>query len=595
MAFPTALVALAGLVLGVLPRIGTGGEPLEVDSIMNRDPVIENPELVRIYPQRLKPLWVAALGRPETELKRLAATSIALAEGGGMAGLGETAGPLMRVLDDADQPPVVRRAAAGALVALDARQAAALLMKRAAEHLELAQIAEPALARWDYVPVRAVWLRRLEQPNESRRRTILAMRGLATVGETGAAGRLLDLAIDANGPADLRLEAARAVARLQTSGLEAPAEKLKTRRTPAALLDRLVAATLLAHHESEAAIAVLTDSAVDPQAAVAIVALGHLFELDPKLVLPLVDRTIGSGDAKIRGVVARTLAACPSPERIARLGPMLDDPHPQVRRFVQSALAELAARPELRPAVTEQVEQMLGTDHWRGLEQAIFVAVALDDEPACDRIVELLDFTRPEVFIAAAWALGRLAVPRTRQAMLAKLQRETERKLGGEYPYNRVDEQLAQLAQSLGMMKYVPADAVLRHYIPKGGPFDSPARSAAIWALGHLHADRPDAALAKALAGRLADVEGMMPEAFDVRTMSAISLGRMKAEDTLDTLRRFRRLETPQTACGYACGWAIHQITGEAIPRVEPKRVLETNWFLVPSDAPGAGATRVHR
>ena len=39
------------------------------------------------------------------------------------------------------------------------------------------------------------------------------------------------------------------------------------------------------------------------------------------------------------------------------------------------------------------------------------IMVALDRKETAGRLVELLDFPRPEVFVAAAWGLRRLAVP----------------------------------------------------------------------------------------------------------------------------------------------------------------------------------------
>jgi hypothetical protein len=33
-----------------------------------------------------------------------------------------------------------------------------------------------------------------------------------------------------------------------------------------------------------------------------------------------------------------------------------------------------------------------------------------------------------------------------------------------------------------------------------------------------------------------------------------------------------------------ACGWAISQITGEAMPAPETQRVMQRAWFLSPQD-----------
>ncbi len=58
----------------------------------------------------------------------------------------------------------------------------------------------------------------------------------------------------------------------------------------------------------------------------------------------------------------------------------------------------------------------------------------------------------------------------------------------------------------------------------------------------------------------------------------------MQAEDELDCLRRFRDGEGVGGYVGYACAWAIREITGEPIPNVEARRVSRMGWFLEPID-----------
>ena len=65
--------------------------------------------------------------------------------------------------------------------------------------------------------------------------------------------------------------------------------------------------------------------------------------------------------------------------------------------------------------------------------------------------------------------------------------------------------------------------------------------------------------------------------------MSAASLGRMQAKNALPILRKFYEKETANRPVGYVCGWAIHQMTGEAIPKAGVVyREGKTNQFLVP-------------
>ena len=90
-------------------------------------------------------------------------------------------------------------------------------------------------------------------------------------------------------------------------------------------------------------------------------------------------------------------------------------------------------------------------------------------------------------------------------------------------------------------MRYTPADSVLRKYIPKMSGLHPTTRSAAIWALGYLHADKPDNELATQLLERAMDNNPPIPEYPDVRRMAAVALGRMKATPTLDGLRNLQK------------------------------------------------------
>ena len=68
--------------------------------------------------------------------------------------------------------------------------------------------------------------------------------------------------------------------------------------------------------------------------------------------------------------------------------------------------------------------------------------------------------------------------------------------------------------------------------------------------------------------------------------MSAVTLGRMKAEAALPTLRKFWTGKLSNDPTSNACGWAIHQITGEPIPPGEAVRQVRIDWFLVPIPKP---------
>src|SRR5205823_3301291 len=114
---------------------------------------------------------------------------------------------------------------------------------------ELRNLVEPALARWDYRPARAVWRERLRDPIARPQDLLLAIRGLGAVCDERALGLLRELVladldrevksktrretVDSSiHPSSfilhpsLRLEAARVLGALRTEGLEKDAERL---------------------------------------------------------------------------------------------------------------------------------------------------------------------------------------------------------------------------------------------------------------------------------------------------------------------------------------------------------------------------------
>lgn len=560
-------------------------ENVEVESARHHDPEVQSPTSKTIISPKFKPVWLEGLRGPEVDLKRQAADTIARAHKMGMPGLADTVGPLMELLDAPDQDSVVQVAAVRALVSLDAREAAPLLFEHAqSDCLDVALLVEPVLANWDYQPIREVWLKRLSAPRTSRRRLSLAIRGLAAVGEISAAPKLQELCLDPLTAPEVRIEAARALGDIRTEGLENLALPLAVDKSPGGIVDRLVSASLVRNHGGEDASTFLVELAEDPEPSVAAIALERLLQLDPSLIVAIAEEIIANPDANVRHFCARALVARPTPGTIGLLGPMLDDPHPDVRRYVRLSLVELASDARFLQPVLDEATEMLATERWRGLEQSSLLLVSLDHKPAAPRLVELLDHQRPEVFITAAWALRRLAVPATLDAMFDKVLREIDgTRPTGSFDFDRV-AQLCHLLEAFGQMKCARSEALLREHIPKKAPFPVGMRAAAIWALGYLYSDEPQPDLARLLAARLADINPLDPEEPEVRQMSAVSIGRMKSSEQLGVLRKFLKMETVDGGVGYACGWAIEQITGEPMPKPSKSVGERLGWFLEPLD-----------
>jgi len=342
----------------------------------------------------------------------------------------------------------------------------------------------------------------------------------------------------------------------------------------------------LRHHSGDATIKQLQVFAIDSEPSVAAIALARLEELDPKLVVPSLDAVLGNPDAKVRGFGVEVLFRLPSEAYIGRLADRLSDLHPAVRSQARQALRQLAERPEWRDDAIRESKRVLAATDWRGLEQAAILLAQLDQKQAARRLIEVLSVDRPEAFVAAAWALRKLAVPDSLPAAL-KYFGDTfavgpiagSRKV----PAEAVDRQLCQLAQLFGQVRYRPADSVLRSLIPptqKAGP---EARAAAAWALGLIHEGKSVPEIVELLTWRLSAISPMDMEHTHVRRMCAVTLGRMKSTEAIPTLRRFYRdKRQSMDVVNNACGWAIEQMTGERVPEMTLE-MPQRDWFLIPN------------
>jgi hypothetical protein len=554
---------------------------------MYHDPDIPFPGRVIFFQKELIPLWLKALARPEADMRRLAAASLADVRRRGMTDLEATVPPLLQALTQPDQHPAVRLAAAQDLIALDAREAAAepLFQLARSGDSDLRNVIEPALARWDYAPIRAVWLERLSAVGMPRQSHLLALRGLGQVRESRAVPRLRELALAPATDPLLRREAARSLGLIQTRGLEQDAERLLAEKGPTAMLARLAAAALLRYHRGDRAIELLKRLAQYAEPAVGNVAVEALYEADPCLVVALARPLSASPDANVRGHVVEALRKCPGPEYVSLLTDLTDDVHPDVRTAARHALREWSRRPGYDGPVRRELTRMLATSHWRGLEQAIILLAQLDHKAAAPRFVELLRFDRPEVFVAAAWGLRRLAVPDTLSAMQQTIEWQLQQvpRAGSVARLMAMDWQVAFLAQALGQARYRPADALLRRFIPRNvGQPGGESRAAAAWALGYIHEGKGPPELVQALIGRMKELRAMPPEDGRIGEMSAVALGRMKARAAVDTLKSFSPGVVTEYAVANKSAWALQQITGAPLRPGQPAPLTQRGWFLEP-------------
>jgi hypothetical protein len=553
-----------------------------IDSVMYRDPELPVAKTVSKFGPSLAKLWAEALARPEKEMKCQAAIAIASAHPRGVKDLQTTIPLLVKELEAPDQHPSVLLAVAHALVVLDAKSEAGKLLSLAAKGMDYRELIDPALARWDYAPAREGWLKQLQQPTNVRS-TILAMKSLQTVKETKAIDPLRQLVKATKVPKAIRVEASRILGELQTSQGEELAESLVKSRDR---FDRLLAASLLRKHQGDKTVNILKPLIRDGEPAVALIAIARLLELDPKHLLADIEPMMANGDAGIRSQGVEVMTRLANKDHLRRIGDALNDPHPRVRLKARASLLELAKKEEWKATVIAEGMRIVQGENWAGQEQAAALLVLLDHKPASTRLVQLLRSNRPEVLITVGWGLRRLAVKETLPGVLSYFQEMVkEGQYGGDrkLPAEALDLQLSQLAQFMGLSRYHPADKDLQALIPATPQAGPETRAAATWSIGLLREGKPDSKIINVCMTRLKATGPYDVEDDRVRRMAAITAGRMKSKEAIESLQMFILPDNPSiNAVASACEWAVSQITGQPMRQPGIIEQVEPGWFLAP-------------
>ena len=576
---PIVLLMTLWLTAGAVARA-----EIRTDFAMDSDPELKAPEPIIRFPVEHRPLWLKALARPEADLQRQAAEAIAEAHLLGTPDLAEAKPTLFKIVSAESTHPTARLAAARALIALEARESADTLFAASQKYgTDLRQLVEPALAKWKYQPIRKVWQQRLEVSETRHRDLMLAIDGAQVMSDSSTIPALLLIMHDPLRPSGTRLAAARAAGQIQNSGLGVDAAKLLEPATPT-IVNRLCAVSLLKQHRGQTEQSLLVRLAQDEEPTITAAALTSLNVIDPQLILPIGEQVLLNRDANVRLQGVATYVTLATPDRVARLARLLDDPHPGVRGQVRERLFVLAQEAGLQASIIQAATEVLAGDSWPGQEQSALLLAALDHKPAAARMSQLLDSPRGEVIVATAWGLRKLAVSDSLPAILQKVQKEFEQRSKVGTPTLADDAQVAHLCEALGLMKYAPADSVLRRYVPKNLLLGEFTRGGAIWALGHLHADKLDEPLARLMTERLTESLSAIPqESFRVRHACAISLGRMQAKSQVEPMRKFLGPNDGLDPTSMAIRWSIYELTGETLPEPNrPVNYVKSKWFLEP-------------
>jgi HEAT repeat protein len=538
-----------------------------------------------VFEPRLLDLWLEALGQPTVTTRCEAVDAIAAAYREGMTQASRAGDALLKALREAKHPEL-RETIARALVTLDHHPAGneLLAINRQARPSMVVRL-DPALARWDTAGAGDLWLSRLASNDTARQVRRSAIESLGAIGERRAIEPLAALCQTGDAPVTSRLVAADALAQLNGGRAADVAGALLAK--PASLADRMIASRLLAHHDSAIARTLLMRLVDDDQPVVVAAAANRLARIDPRLLSDRVDRLMASPDARVRQVALVVLDAQATPAAIESLAWMLNDQNPHLRAEARLRLHGADANTDLTQTVRAAAMAKLASNSTDAIVEAAVLLGRLDHQPAAPRLVALLDDPRHDVRMASIVALRWLANPQTYTSLYDHAVRLSKWLIlphdgAGEAGY---DAELRQVLQTFGAVKFHPADRLLRWFIPRDGEvFSGQVRSSAIWALGQIHADQVDESLCVALAARLMDVRARWSERHEVRLMSAMALGMMRARDHEHILRQFAAHGDAEPGVMSACQWALARITGESALPVSPTVRTRSGWFLEPID-----------
>ncbi len=548
-------------------------------------PVITVSGVEVVFSDKLKPLWMKALKRPEADYQRLAATTITLAHRRGMKGLEDTIPELVKLLSQPDVHPTVKLTVVDTLVELDAKEQAEVLAKIAqSEGIYYQSKIEPALAKWDYAPYRSIWLERIKGTDYSRRIFSIGLQCLAEVKEEKAVARMLEIAKDQNVPESVRITAGKGLGKMKSSGL---VEEATSIFQLGGLINEYIAISMIENHEGEDCDNAMRIFGMSSHPTVIKVALNYLLKNEEIPLENIAQNGLASVEPAVRILGVKALKRFTSEKKMDDLFKMFADVSYQVRRAARSLLFEYSKINEFKDPILKKCRELLLSKNWREVEQAMLLLVSLEDKQAATQFVKLLRHDRPEIKVTAAWGLRKFGVYTTLPAIRDEFVRMFELTPEVHAKYTKAEKdarklKAAQIILFIGELKLPFPQDQLKGLI-RAPIFGNETRAAAIWTLGELNAGKQPKDIVDALISRVADTKGENPEDVRIRRMAAVSLGKMKSKKAIPTLREYYLEGAPNySTAAWACGWALEQITGEKVVPIKDIKEPWSDWFLKP-------------
>jgi HEAT repeat protein len=463
---------------------------------------------------------------------------------------------LIGQFDNPKNSVLVKRSIVSAACLLDNGANAQSIWQASMQDPGLAPLVENHLIRWKSPVAAEHWRKVLSDPKSTPGQVQRALDGLANVGQSQDIPLCNDVLKSEQSTPMTRAAAARTLGMLQSSGLVGLAKDLLNTKDQD---KEMLAGFLLANHPQEDALVVLETvlaQGSSPAQRIAAHAIGRNF---PKQGLSRIETWVKHPDDEIRLAALELLKNDPSESNTRLQSSMLSDPDLVVRKTAKAQLLELCGK-GFRPLVDECITENLSGKAWQGIEQAIVLAVELQDRSRCARFLELIEHQRAEVNMHAAWGLMELAVdPAIVSGIVPHAQKLTQGLDAGDHYEKQDIIRLSFLLEVFGRNRYEPVADMLKKYIPKRDfRMGNLSRASAIWSLGKILKEQDDSALRASLSERIKDLSSLMPENYLVGYACILTLGEFGFLDSMPTIDRYT-LDS-KDGLNSASRWAKEQI-----------------------------------
>ena len=555
----------------------------ELPQRMYLEPVLFPPQILTSQDDRLVPHFERVLREAtDAEIQEIAALSLARVAREKLGDISSAAETLKSIVQDTKDENV-RHACAFALAEGNVEDSADNLLQIAAAGSDAERVViEAALARWKCVSAGDLWRARLAVPFETVVSLRLACEGLVALDDQQSVTALTTVLLDTSLEYAKRNAAARAICRLSPAAAIAEAAKLIEGSIP----DRLLVVTLLDHAKKESHLQT-ERLCEDTSDAVAAAAWLQLFRQSRENLIGHLPSGKVHRDAAIRVTAGQVMRLFPTEERASWLNDMLSDRHIDVRNTARRMLVLTAGEvPDLSSGIVGRAAEGLRSESnvWQGIEQSLILLGQLQETQFSVECVPLLDHARSEVMVSAAWLIHLYPDPAIKDPVLLHAVKVEKQLIEGKVSRDDRSQKLGMLLQYCGVLKCTEVQPILERQYSKAAPDGRDMRAAAMWTVGLLNERNPDPVVIEKLTGRINDRNPMNPERIQVRRMSVLALGLMRAKDSIPVLQNAFRIDLPDTLIPGMVRW-VFPLLGEHMPDDYPPITVQAvgDWKLMPA------------